>query len=104
MEKQQLRVELLGTSFTIQSSDDPEYLGRLVTHLRERIAETKETYPFADPVTIALLTALNLVDELLRRRPAPSAAPDGAVDEVAQRLMRRVDEALGDVAAPRQPT
>ncbi len=97
MEKQKRRVELLGTSFTIQSGDDPEYLDRLVSQLQVRISETKEAYPFADPVTIALLTALNLADELMRKRAG--SLPVGyneQIDEVTQRLLRRIDEELSE--------
>ncbi len=95
MEKRQLKVELLGTSFTIQSNETPERLAAISTYLKAKVAEVKERYSFADPLTIALLTALNITDELYGAREGrlPPEPPE-EIGRVTQRLIDTIDDEL----------
>jgi len=72
MEKRQLRIEVLGTSFVIQSDESAEHLARLSSYVKARIDEVKSRYNFADPLTVALLAALNIADDMLKVREAKS--------------------------------
>jgi cell division protein ZapA (FtsZ GTPase activity inhibitor) len=99
MEKRKLTVELLGTSFVIQSGDDPKHLARVAEYLRAKVEEVKARYSFADPLTVALLAALNLADELFKERagrsPIQGAEPENdEISGVAQRLIDTIDEEL----------
>ena len=100
MEKRQLRIEVLGTSFVIQSEETPEHLARLSSFIRERIEEVKARYSFADPLTVALLAALNIADDYFKvregRQPSPRVAETQAAEAetVAERLISQIDEAL----------
>jgi cell division protein ZapA (FtsZ GTPase activity inhibitor) len=97
MEKRQLRIEVLGTSFTIQSDESAEHLARLSAYVKSKIEEVKGRYTFADPLTIALLAALNIADDMLKSREGKSPAVEGAeISDVAERLLNRIDEALMD--------
>ena len=95
MEKRQLRIDVLGTSFVIQSEESPEHLAMLSSFVRERIEEVKARYAFADPLTVAVLAALNIADDLFKvrggREPSSQVAE---IQTVAQRLINRIDEAL----------
>ena len=78
MEKRQLRIDVLGASFTIQSDESAEHLERVSAYLREKVEEVKARYSFATPLTLALLAALNIADELVKERagrPARAATP-----------------------------
>ena len=100
MEKRQLRIDVLGSSFVIQSEESPEHLATLSSFVRDRIDEVKSRYAFADPLTVAVLAALNIADDLFKARegraPAPTTAEIQAaeIQNVAQRLIIRIDEAL----------
>jgi hypothetical protein len=96
MEKRQLRIEVLGTSLVIQSDESTEYLNRLAAHLRARIEEVRGRYTFADPLTVALLAALNIADEMFKARDGrePSGTPDEEISAVAEKLISRIDEDL----------
>lgn len=96
MEKRQLRIDVLGTSLVIQSEESAEYLNRLAAHVRVRIEEVKGRYTFADPLTIAVLAALNIADEFFKAREGrePSAGPDDEISAVAEKLISRIDEDL----------
>jgi hypothetical protein len=96
MEKRQLRIDVLGTSFVIQSDESAEYLNRLTAHVRAKIEEVKGRYTFADPLTVAVLAALNIADELFKARDGrePSGGPDEEIATVAEKLISRIDEDL----------
>ena len=97
MEKRQLRIEVLGTSFTIQSDESSEHLARLSAYVKARIEEVKGRYAFADPLIIAVLAALNIADDMFKSREGRGAAAEAEeVSDVAERLLNRIDDALLD--------
>ena len=93
MEKRQLRIEVLGTSFVIQSDESPEHLARLSSYVKAKIEEVKGRYSFADPLTVAVLAALNIADDMFKLREGrePSAEE---VESLAERLIDRMDDEL----------
>ncbi len=98
MEKRQLRIDVLGTSFVIQSEESPEQLALLSNFVKDRIEEVKGRYTFADPLTVAVLAALNIADDLFKarsgREPPISLTQSAEIENVAERLISRIDEAL----------
>ena len=98
MEKRQLRIDVLGSSFVIQSEESPEHLALLASFVKDRIEEVKARYSFADPLTVAVLAALNIADDLFKARSGRelpvSATQSTEIDNVAQRLISRIDEVL----------
>jgi len=94
MEKRQLRIDLLGTSFVIQSEESTEHLNRLAAHVRSRVEEVRKRYPFAEPLTVAVLAALNITDELFKVREGREPPESYEVDSVAERLINRIDDDL----------
>ena len=96
---ERLHIQLLGTSFSIQTDEKPEYLQSLLSYLEKKIAETERALPTRDPLRIAILTGLFLVDELFRER-------DGTRDEfsdeeaetarIASRIIEQLDHTLQD--------
>jgi cell division protein ZapA (FtsZ GTPase activity inhibitor) len=98
MEKRQLRIDVLGTSFVIQSEESPEHLSLLSNFVRDRIEEVKARYTFADPLTVAVLAALNIADDLFKarsgREPPLSPTQSAEIENVAERLISRIDAAL----------
>ena len=99
MEKRQLRIDVLGASFTIQSEESAEHLSKVSAYLREKVEEVKARYSFATPLTLALLAALNIADELVKERSGRSARPVTAaapreIEEIAADLIEQIDGAL----------
>jgi len=98
MEKRQLRIDILGASFTIQSDESAEHLEQVSAYLRGKIEEVKARYSFATPLTLALLAALNIADELVKERSgraARAAAPvPSELEEIAAGLIEQIDGAL----------
>ncbi len=94
MEKKQQKIELLGASFVVQSTADPEYLAEITSYVRERIEEVKSRYTFADPLKISLLASLNIADELFKEREGRAPGLQGEISMAAQRLIDSIDEEL----------
>lgn len=105
-------VELLGTSFTIRSEEDPAYLDEVMTYFRERLEATAALVSWSDPLKVAIVAALNVVDELFKERMINGTATEEArkTGEIASRLIGQIDRALNPQAgappddARRSPT
>ena len=97
MQKNRLTVSILGSTFTIKSENDPEYLGEVVEYLRMKIEEIRQRSDISDPLKVSLLTALNLVDELFKaKQPVnPGETKDSVeIEKLTERLINKIDESL----------
>ena len=100
MDASRIKVELLGTSFHIESREKREYLQDVVSYLTAKVDEVRGEAPVADPVKVALIVGLNLVDELLKERstgPGPrmqSSSGDAEIGRIAETLIERIDQSL----------
>lgn len=93
-----MRIELLGTSFQIQSDEDPEYVREILDYYQARIQEIEQSVATGDPLKKAILAALLVTDELFRHRHE-GTKPDVAeeMEHITQRLLNRIDTALPDL-------
>jgi cell division protein ZapA (FtsZ GTPase activity inhibitor) len=85
-----VEVSILGSSFTIQSRYDPRYMSEVVAYLKEKIREIQAASGVQDPLKIALLAALNVVDELLRKKGENARE----IEEITERLIEQIDRSL----------
>ncbi len=90
MDGRSVEVSILGSTFTIQSRYEPRYLDEVITYLKEKIREIQASSGAKDPLKIALLAALNLTDELLRKREEDSRE----IEQLTERLIERIDRSL----------
>ena len=100
-----MRIELLGTSFKIQSDESPEYVARIIEHYRRRVDEIEESVATGDPLKKAILAALLVTDELFRER-ADDSAKSGEValpvdqareiERITTSLLERLDPSLDE--------
>ncbi|MBP7095977.1 MAG: cell division protein ZapA [Spirochaetia bacterium] len=106
-----LRIEVLGSSFTIQTDETPEYLREVVARFTRKTDEVRAASRVSDPLKVAILAGLYLVDELERARTGTRADPgsgsaretaeaiEAEADRLALRLLERLDEGLARVEA-----
>lgn len=90
MDGRSVEVNILGSSFTIQSRYDPRYMGEVIAYLKDKIRGIQAASGAQDPLKIALLAALNVVDELLAKRGESSRE----IEELTERLIERIDQSL----------
>lgn len=97
-----MRIDLLGTSFTIQSDEDPAYVRNLVGYYRDKLTEVRESVSTNDDLKIAILGALTVVDELFKERhrnqnsSSPVTSGEDDLQIITQRLIETIDSALED--------
>ena len=87
------KVHLLGTSFSIRSSDDSEHLTRVLETYLGQIEEIKSKMKVGDPLKIAILAGLNITDQLVRNAgvSSPAAVEMG---RIASQLIETIDQRL----------
>lgn len=99
MAVQLIDIDLLGSSFSIQTDESREYMEALVAELERRLEALKASTRVADPLKLSILANITLLDELAAaRKRAGSPAGDPASDELgrlADRLIGSLDESLG---------
>ena len=92
-----MRIELLGTSFTIQTDQDPEYLARLIEYVRTKVTEVSASVTTTEPLKLSILSAILLADELFKAREF-GATPRGAAEaeQIASRILSLLDDTLSE--------
>ena len=86
-------VEIHGQRYPIRTSLDQDYVTRLAAYVDEKIRAAADTTPTGDSLRLAVLAALNIADELFRRRDEDNAA-SGQIAQRAGELERLLDRVL----------
>ena len=63
-----LKVDLLGTSFTIQANEDTEYLDKLLGYYKQITQDIEKIDSVKTPIQIAILSGIMLCDELYKEK------------------------------------
>jgi cell division protein ZapA len=90
-----VEVEILGSRYMLRGGLDPVAVRSLAQDLDSRMRSLAEAAPTADPLKVAILTALRLADEMREVREQASSRED----EIAERIdacAERVDRMLAD--------
>jgi cell division protein ZapA len=88
-----ISVDIHGQRYPIRSTLDQAYVARLATYVDEKMRAAADSTPTGDSLRLAVLTALNLADELFRCRDA-NRARSGEIAERAGELERLLDRIL----------
>jgi cell division protein ZapA len=88
-----ISVEIHGHRYPIRSTLDEAYVARLASYVDEKMRAAADSAPTGDLLRVAVLTALNVADELFRCRDI-SRASNGELAERAGELERLVDRVL----------
>lgn len=91
-----MKIELLGTSFVIQTDEDPKHLNDIVDYLKTKIQEVRSSVSTNDPLKIAILAALLTTDELFkeRSREAQHEVDAKQVQEITQRILAELESTI----------
>jgi len=88
-----ISVEINGQRYPIRSALDQEYVTRLAIYVDEKMRAAADSTPTGDSLRLAVLTALNVADELFRCRDV-TRARSGELAERAGALERVIDRLL----------
>ena len=94
-----MRIDLLGTSFTIQSDEDPAYIRNLVGYYRDKLTEVSQSVSTSDELKIAILGALTVVDELFKERHRTESSGDSQAEQFSTSGERRTGSEAQEAAS-----
>jgi len=81
-----VQVEILGQTYTIKGVADRAYILELASYVDTRMRETQKGTGTSDLFRVAVLTAINISDELFRLRKEQRTVRDIA-EAAAERLL-----------------
>ena len=93
MEKTSCQVQLLGTSFTVQTDENPEYFGRLLAYVKQKVEETERAVRVKDPLKTAILTCRSIADELQKGNGSSDDLVEA--ERITLSIIDRIDKSLG---------
>lgn len=93
MEPRIIHVDIGGQRYPVRTTLDAKYVQELAAYVDRKMRLAGESSPSSDTVGLAVLTALNIADELFRARSEQSMT-DGTFQKRTEALERIVDEAL----------
>ena len=93
-----VQVDIHGQRYVVRSDLDPQYVSELASYVDEKMRTAAGEVTTADPLRIAVITAINLTDELYRLRSEAVGIDVRAQARVVE-IERLVDAALTDVCA-----
>ena len=93
--KNVVQVEIFGHSYTIRGEADQEYITRVATYVDKKMREITDKLPVASLSKVAILTSLNIADELFKERAEHESKEHVVIDHTA-RLNAVLDGLLQD--------
>ena len=95
-------VEIFGQRLGLRADGEAERLQELASFVDARMREVADRSSSVDTVKIAVLTAMNIADELFQERESDQDARHKRLEEQAERLVIRLEEAMKSGDSPEQ--
>lgn len=73
-----LRIQTLGTSFTIQSDEDDAYLNKLFGYYKKIVDDVSQIGSIKNPLQTAILSGIMICDELYKEKQNKLSLEKGA--------------------------
>ena len=88
-----IHVEIFGQSYAVKAGADPGYVEQLAAYVDNQMREVGRSAGAVDSVRVAVLTALNIADEVFRCREAAQSQSREVADR-AKAIEQMLDAAL----------
>jgi len=79
------KVEIFGEKYTLRADGDPEHIERVAQYVDGKFSEVAKSSPTLPPNKMAMLTSLNIADELIR------------LEEEKERIERSILSKVGEL-------
>ncbi len=93
-EKSTEKVEIFGQEYKIKGAGDPQYIYKIAGYVDKKMREIAHTSGIMSQSKIAILTALNIADELFQIKEEEERV-QSKVDKKAERLSEIFDDKIG---------
>jgi cell division protein ZapA len=87
-------VEIFGRRFELRASEAGERVEELARYVDRRMRELSEVSPHVDTARLAVLTALNIADELFREHEGEPDTRNELLRQKVEGLIAKLDEVL----------
>jgi cell division protein ZapA len=87
-------VEVFGQRLGLRADGDADRLQEIARFVDSRMREVADRSSSVDTVKIAVLTALNIADELFQERETDQDVRQKRLEKQAERLVTRLEEAM----------
>ena len=87
-------VEIFGQKLGLRADGDAARLQEIARFVDSRMREVADRSSSVDTVKIAVLTALNIADELFQERETDQDVRQKRLEKQAERLVERLDQAM----------
>ncbi|MDC7124269.1 MAG: hypothetical protein PQJ46_01795 [Spirochaetales bacterium] len=97
MNKNLYQINLLGTSFSIQTDEETEKMDQIVSILREKTEMVESDLFVKDPLKNIILSSIIVIDEFLKEQQKHTVEGGLASEEVERltlQIIERIDRSL----------
>jgi cell division protein ZapA (FtsZ GTPase activity inhibitor) len=103
-----LSIQVLGTTFSITTAEDPQYLDEVLTQYQLAIANTEIISGMKEPLKVAVLTGFLLCDEINKLKlqiKNEQASAEKELNRIARNLIASIDKVIvTDIEAGKNKT
>jgi cell division protein ZapA len=97
--KNVMYVQIMGHEYPVEANPGDElYVNRLAQYVEERMREMKEESKVIDSYKLAVMTAMNITDELFRLQDAKGSSSK-QFESKADEMIQLLDHALREATA-----
>jgi len=96
MEPQSITVKIHGQEYTIRADRDPQYVQSIARFVDDRMRDVEREAGQVTSLRVAILSALNIADELFQERESGKADAVHSLEERARRLVATLEEVVDD--------
>lgn len=96
MAQQATTVKIHGQEYTIRADRDPEYVQNIARFVDDRMRETARDAGQVTSLRVAILSALNIADELFQERESGTADAVHSLEERARRMVATLEDVVED--------
>jgi cell division protein ZapA (FtsZ GTPase activity inhibitor) len=88
-----MRIDLLGTSFSVETDEDPEYFREVVEHFKSKVLEIQQSVSTGDPLKIAILAGILAADDYMKLT-GETRCDGSEARTITESLISQLDAAL----------
>ena len=96
-----LQIDLLGTSFSIQANESPDYLEKLLDSYTKVVNQVDKEAKIKDPLKVAIISGIMICDELCKEKQKLQFTNQTInkqdlveAEEIALRIIENIDKVI----------
>ncbi len=92
-EKQTVKVNIYGAEYSVKAGDDVDYVQSIASYVNNVMLEIDRNMGSKSPLKVAVLAALNIADELFRKKEEAEKLQN-VLDKEAEKLITKINNKI----------